>query len=288
MRAQMRIGSRKRATSVCGAALGSVAAALVAVHCPSIASALAAVGATAGAGGAWELIKAVYNNSPRDVDGADRWFYAIPRERRALDKVSLSRNLVTMSDGSKQSSEIRDPKALRALAHPLRWRLIHLVGAEGQATATRCAQVLRESVASCSYHLNMLARYGFVEVSPGGQGREKPWRLTGVRQIWAADADDVEGGLAAELVMESFLKVEFERLIEFERRRGIEPEPWRTATVTAGVTSFLTAEELRELGDALNDLACRYVDRLADRSLIPADARPVRIFIATSVAEERP
>jgi predicted ArsR family transcriptional regulator len=190
-----------------------------------------------------------------------------------------------MDDDSEQSSEIRDPKALRALAHPLRWRLIDVLGTEGQATATRCAAVLRESVASCSYHLNTLAKYGFVEVSPGGQGREKPWRLTDMRQSWAADADSVEGGLAADLVSETFIKVELERLIQWQRRRKIEPEPWRKATVTSGVTSFLTADELRELSGALNDLASRYVDRLEDRSLVPSDARPVRIFIATTVAE---
>jgi len=36
-----------------------------------------------------------------------------------------------------------DPEglALRALAHPLRWKLIDLLGSEGSATATRCAEV---------------------------------------------------------------------------------------------------------------------------------------------------
>jgi hypothetical protein len=43
-----------------------------------------------------------------------------------------------------------DPKTLRALAHPLRWRLIDLIDSEATATATRCAEILGESVASCS------------------------------------------------------------------------------------------------------------------------------------------
>jgi len=192
-----------------------------------------------------------------------------------------------MDDTSEQPGEIRDPKALRALAHPLRWRLIDVLGTEGPATATHCAGVLGESVASCSYHLNLLAKYGFIEVSPGGQGREKPWRLTVMRQSWTAEADSVEGGLAAAMVSETFLQVELERLIQWHRRREVEPEPWRNATVTSGVTSFLTADELHELSDELNELASRYVDRLEDRSLVPAGARPVRIFVATTVAEER-
>ena len=76
----------------------------------------------------------------------------------------------------------RDPKALRALAHPLRWQLLDLLGSEETATATRCAEVLGESVASCSYHLGMLAKYGYIEEVPGRTGREKPWRLASTRQ----------------------------------------------------------------------------------------------------------
>jgi hypothetical protein len=41
---------------------------------------------------------------------------------------------------------------LRALAHPLRWKLFDIVFREGTATATRCAELTGESVASCSYH----------------------------------------------------------------------------------------------------------------------------------------
>ena len=54
----------------------------------------------------------------------------------------------------------RDALTLRALTHPLRWKLLDLIGSELSATATRCAEVLGESVASCSYHLGILAKYG--------------------------------------------------------------------------------------------------------------------------------
>ncbi|XVV05309.1 helix-turn-helix domain-containing protein [Actinosynnema sp. CA-248983] len=62
---------------------------------------------------------------------------------------------------------IKDPKALRALAHPFRWKLIMLLAAEGPRTATQCAEATGESVAGCSYHLNTLAKYGFVGEVPG-------------------------------------------------------------------------------------------------------------------------
>src|ERR1700735_2798818 len=91
-----------------------------------------------------------------------------------------------------------DPKALRALAHPLRWQLIDLVGSEGTVTATRCAEVLGESVANCSYHLGILGKYGYIELVPGQSGKEKPWRLASRDQNLAPAGPDAEGELAAE------------------------------------------------------------------------------------------
>ena len=66
---------------------------------------------------------------------------------------------------------------LRALADPIRWKLMDLLESEGSATATSCAVGVAESVASCSYHLGILAKYGFIELVPGRTGREKPWRI---------------------------------------------------------------------------------------------------------------
>src|SRR5690606_30942861 len=56
-----------------------------------------------------------------------------------------------------------DPARLRALAHPIRLRLIEELGDLGEATATDCARRVGESVASCSFHLRQLEKYGYVE-----------------------------------------------------------------------------------------------------------------------------
>jgi hypothetical protein len=182
--------------------------------------------------------------------------------------------------------DIGDPKVLRALAHPLRWRLIDVLSIDGAVTATRCSQQLGESVASCSYHLNILAKYGFVEEAPGGQGREKPWRLSRLRHSWSDDGHDLAHSMAAGRAIEAFLEVEFARLRMWQRRIGTEPEPWRHATGITGVTTFVTAAELRELSERLEGVARTFADRLDSRSTAPSGARPVRIFVATSVAEQ--
>lgn len=67
--------------------------------------------------------------------------------------------------------------ALRALAHPVRQRLLRALAAAGTATATELAEQVGESPPNCSWHLRQLARYGFVTEAGGGPGRKRPWRL---------------------------------------------------------------------------------------------------------------
>jgi predicted ArsR family transcriptional regulator len=180
----------------------------------------------------------------------------------------------------KPVDRIRDPKRLRALAHPLRWKLTTLIDSEGTATATRCAEVLGESVASCSYHLNMLAKYDFVEEAPGGQGREKPWKLTNRRTEFSAEGLDLEGKLAAEAAAETFLDHEMEVLRQRLRLRDTEPAEWRKGTGTSSTTAYLTVEEATEVRRAIIHLMDRVEDRWENPELRPEGARQVRMFAA--------
>jgi predicted ArsR family transcriptional regulator len=182
---------------------------------------------------------------------------------------------------------IRDPKRLRALSHPLRWKLINLIGDEDTATATRCAEVLGESVASCSYHLNMLAKYGFVEQAEGGQGREKPWKLTSVDQSFGSDELDTESQLAAEAAGDAFLDYEFEAMRSRIKRRSTEPAEWRPATGIAAATLYLTLDEAQELRDKIVELVDRHIDRMDHPELRPEGARQLRVFTAMFLNPER-
>lgn len=180
----------------------------------------------------------------------------------------------------------QDPTALRALAHPLRWKLIDLLGEEGSATATRCAEVLGQSVASCSYHLNILAKYGYVTEATGGAGRQKPWRLTSTEQVLGRVGPDPDSALAAEAVTEVFLDHENARLKENLRSQA--PQEWQDATTLRGLTAVLTVDELRELGTQIERLFSRYTDRLANPDARPHDGRWVRLFFASSLIPPRP
>ena len=178
----------------------------------------------------------------------------------------------------------RDPQKLRALAHPLRWRLLDVLLDEGSATATRCSQLLGESVASCSYHLNFLAKYGYVEEAPGVYGRRKPWRLTDAEQNLSGAAAGPDGEVAEREAVEAFLDHEFDRIKERLRHAGTEPDEWREATAVSGVTVPLTVAEAREVSQALEAVLRRYTARTTGDEPTPAATRLTRIFIATSVA----
>jgi hypothetical protein len=188
-----------------------------------------------------------------------------------------------MTDGP-----ISDPKALRALSHPFRWKLINLLTEEGPCTATQCAAVLGESVASCSYHLNMLAKYGFVaEVE--GPGRQKPWKIISRRQMISSEGLEGEAAMAAETAVLAYLDHEFERTRERLRQHDRLPDEWRREESGIGIsatTKFLTVEETGELQRELRELFNRYNDRTHNPELRPEGARPVRYFLSTTVSPD--
>lgn len=184
-----------------------------------------------------------------------------------------------------ESTPITDPSAIRALAHPTRLALLEILAGEGQATATRCAELSGQSVASCSFHLRSLAKHGFIEVVPG-PGRAKPWRVTSVTQRIAGDRLDGEGRAAAEAFDEFFLGHEFDRLRRWWTRRGEDQDdqPWHDASLMTGATAWLTLAELTEVEAEVHEvIQRRFVARLADPAGRPADSRPVRLFVGSSV-----
>ena len=77
-----------------------------------------------------------------------------------------------------------DPLAMRALAHPVRIRLLEELTFRGPLTATQAADHVGESPSSCSFHLRTLAKYGFVEEAGGGTGRQRPWRVVSLGNRW--------------------------------------------------------------------------------------------------------
>jgi hypothetical protein len=186
-----------------------------------------------------------------------------------------------------EAPRLTDPKRLRALSHPLRWKLLMLIGDEETATATQCAEELGESVASCSYHLNMLAKYGFIEEAEGGQGREKPWKSVSTSMSISPEGMDPEGAAIAEAAGEAYLEQEFEAIGNRLRNRHNEPEAWRKVSSTHATQMYLTADETAELTGKIADLMTEYTAKWEKPEGRPDEARRVHYFLSATIAPRR-
>lgn len=175
------------------------------------------------------------------------------------------------------TSAISDPERIRALAHPIRLALLDLLSDTEEATATHCAQRLGESVASCSFHLRMLEKYGFV-VRAAQQGREKPWRA--VQRSWDLRASpDQPGSLqAVQELAGQHLSRAVDRIRGFLTRADREPPEWIDASTVTTSSFWATAEEMAELSRDVQGLTDRFTGRHDDPSGRPPGSRPAHLF----------
>ncbi|WP_406452908.1 helix-turn-helix domain-containing protein [Streptomyces sp. NBC_01622] len=176
--------------------------------------------------------------------------------------------------------EISDPKAMRALAHPVRLAILERLQRHGPATASRLSPHVGATPSVTSWHLRHLAGFGLVRDAEGGTDRrERRWAAV-ARGFRFEVAQDEEGRSAAqELAGEMFA------------RRADVPLRWLTGTAPdlepewsrlagAGDTRIMvTAEELAALKDAMEELIAPYVARNRDRR--PPDGRGVRLLMYT-------
>jgi hypothetical protein len=171
--------------------------------------------------------------------------------------------------------QLTDPRALRAYAHPFRLTLIGLLRREGAMTATMAADLTGESVASCSYHLRMLAKYGLAEQTGQGQGREKPWRATAAFTSWPSHTADPEVREAATALSLAVIERYFTEATHWLENRHTEPAEWQEAAPVGDATIFVTAAELKQLDERVWELLQPYIRRTDQPEHRPAAARRV-------------
>ena len=190
------------------------------------------------------------------------------------------------SDTWDEPLKLTDPKAMRALAHPVRMALLDLIGVAGTLTATQASEALGESPANCAFHLRTLAKYGFVREAGGGRGRERPWtRTRRTISISSTEQDNPQSAIAAGALG----SVYFERWVERARRvfGSSERLPgWEHATTMSRSAVFLTAEEAEQVSREFREIIDRYRDRERDLSRRPAGGLPVEVAFFTSPLTE--
>ena len=189
-------------------------------------------------------------------------------------------------DGEPEPASLTDPKAMRALAHPVRMALLELLGVASTLTATQASEALGESPANCAFHLRTLAKYGFVKEAGGGRGRERPWTAAQrTIRISAADQKDPQAALAADALGTLWR----ERWLDRARRvfgSKTRLPGWEHATQWTRSAVFLTPDEAMRVTREVQRIIDRYQDRERDPSLRPAGALPVECTYFTFPLEE--
>jgi hypothetical protein len=192
----------------------------------------------------------------------------------------------TPADAWDETLRLTDPKAMRALAHPVRMELLDLLGVAGTLTATQASEILGESPANCAFHLRTLAKYGFAKEAGGGRGRERPWtRTRRTISVSSTEQDNPQAAIAADALG----SVYFERWVERARKvfGSRERLPgWENATQMSRSAVFLTAEETAQVAREFREIINRYRDRERDPSQRPAEGMPVEVAYFTSPLTE--
>jgi DNA-binding transcriptional ArsR family regulator len=171
----------------------------------------------------------------------------------------------------KESITISDPRALRALAHPARQRLINELFGGRVLTATEAAELVDLTPSAVSHHLRALEKYGLAErATASNDARERPWR--GTARTLKIDSSGVPGAEAAMQSLVSGHLGEFAGNLEtFLSNRA--NDPWRG--IYQGLAKgelWLTREETQELNDLMMAAIQEY-DTIRRNRKPPTDAR---------------
>ena len=183
--------------------------------------------------------------------------------------------------------ELTDPATLKALAHPLRRRILRHLDSTGPATSTSLARALGQNTGATSYHLRRLAEHGFVEDAPEqGHGRERWWRARRQdirfppRSTMSADMRATFDEFARHGVAE-----DIEAFARFQRQRDAMGE-WGDGLLFSRGVLHLTKDELLRFWADYMELFRRY----AAASDPPTDgARRLLVrFVAFPDVDESP
>jgi DNA-binding transcriptional ArsR family regulator len=144
------------------------------------------------------------------------------------------------------------PEQLRALTHPIRLRLLGLLRLEGSQTATDLSRTTGLSTGSTSYHLRMLAKYGFIEQDQKlSIGKKLFWRSVNTATVTNTpqqDDPDAESKLDAMYGFQQMVAAEYSRqILSASEQWQTLPLEWQNASTLSDFPIRVTANEAQEI-----------------------------------------
>lgn len=155
-------------------------------------------------------------------------------------------------------TRVADPKAVAAITHPLRMRLLGELSRVGTARAVDLSAAVGEPANSVSFHLRQLARYGLIEENPerAENGRERWWRQTSDRgfQIDLDAMRQLDGGEAA---VDTLRRVAEGHVVALHRATHGHPDR-ATDQISDDFAVRLSATELEQMRQEVTELFDRW------------------------------
>ena len=142
---------------------------------------------------------------------------------------------------------LEKPEQLKALGHPLRVRVLEMLGQEGdwQLTNRELAQRLGVDPGHLHFHVRMLHRAGLIELAHTVGGREKPYRP--VARTLRVAPELLASGLTTDL--RAAMLDEVQRGWDEHGPEGL----FRSAQVTARISAEKAIELITELVEKARD-----------------------------------
>ena len=165
------------------------------------------------------------------------------------------------------SQPLSDPRVLRAIAHPVRTRILDELSASGPVRAADVARELGIPANQASFHLRQLAKYGLVEEAPeeARDKRDRVWRATAAEgySVNLSELAAAPGGKAAVEVFRTsklaWIHGVVDRAFTMSRAEG------RGVFATSDHALKLTDEEAHDLRQEIDDLIDSWATRTRGR-----------------------
>lgn len=166
---------------------------------------------------------------------------------------------------------ISDPRALRAIAHPTRSRILSELSAAGTARAADLARDLGIPANQASFHLRQLAKYGLVEEAPdqARDRRDRVWRPSAEHgyQVSLKTLEQTAGGEGAVAVYKDHLQARAGYLVDQAMQDGDRSDGTGDRRSITDSALRLTADERDEFAAEVTALLDRWSTRGKDHSV---------------------
>lgn len=172
---------------------------------------------------------------------------------------------------------------LRAMASPIRMRILGTLRVNGEQTVGSISEQLGEAPGAISYHLGQLAGAGLVEKvkSPDGDRRKSWWRAcqSAIRLGRSGENGEAEDAKAMDMFRRSAAlsyEMAYERFLD---KLPELPREWADTCTSDDHVLNLTVEEMRLMVGELNEVIRRWQIKADAHGDDGTDAKPVALIM---------